>query len=154
MYLRVTGSAPTSLSVFHEYPRHPGYSFSLGFSFYVDVWCKHTSLFQIRAHNKRISLWIHNTNIDGLEPRFVKGKAKKRNLARNLSKIKTQQKWVPEFPCSALNSDLEAGKRCSRLTCFFPHHQFSSRRWFLCDYSVSTPGHGKQAGNQLSILLP
>ena len=35
LYLRVTGAAPTSLSVFHEYPRHPGYSFSLGFSFFV-----------------------------------------------------------------------------------------------------------------------
>ena len=116
MYLRVTGAAPTSLSVFHEYPRHPGYSFSLGFSFFVDVWRKHTSLFQIRANDKRISLWIHNTNIDRLEHRFVKGKAKKRNLAINLSKIKTQQKWVPEFPCSAPNSHLEAGRRCSRLT--------------------------------------
>lgn len=118
MYDTVTSSGPTSLSVFHEYPRYPGYSFSLGFSFYVDVWCKHISLFQIHANNKRISLWIHNTNIDRLhmEPRFVKGKAKIRNLARNLPKIKTQQKRVPEFSWSSLNSDLEAGRRCSRLT--------------------------------------
>ena len=65
MYLRVTGSGPTSLSVFHEYPRHPAYSFSLGFLF---MWMYDALEKEMATHSSVLAWRIPGTGEPGELP--------------------------------------------------------------------------------------